>query len=250
MTAVQVVGIQGIPEVQQGDDLSQHIHAALDVQGLPLKAGDILVVTQKVVSKAEGRVINLDDVSASQVAVQLTEGSHRDPRHTEVILRESRRIVRMDRGNIISETRHGFICANAGVDASNLPETGTIAMLPVDPDASARDIRLGILAKTGKEVAVVISDTFGRPWREGAVNVAIGVSGMDSVVDYREKEDAYGQMMRTTVIAIADEIAGAAELVTGKTDGVPVALIRGYRYEGGDEGAGKLVRSPERDMFR
>lgn len=250
MTAVQVVGIEGIPEVQQGDDLSQHILAALENLGLALEGGDILVVTQKVVSKAEGRVVSLDDVSASQVAIQLSEGSHRDPRHTEVILRESRRIVRMDRGNIISETRHGFICANAGVDASNLPGTGTVAMLPVDPDASARDIRQSILASTGKEVAVVISDTFGRPWREGAVNVAIGVSGMDAVVDYREKEDAYGQMMRTTVIAIADEIAGAAELVTGKTDGVPVALIRGYRYEAGDEGAGKLVRSPERDMFR
>ena len=250
MTAVQVVGIEGIPEVQQGDDLSQQILAALDVQGLALEVGDVLVVTQKIVSKAEGRVVSLDDVSASQVAVQLSEGSHRDPRHTEVILRESRRIVRMDRGNIISETRHGFICANAGVDASNLPETGTVAMLPVDPDASARSIRQSIMASTGKEVAVIISDTFGRPWREGAVNVAIGVSGMDAVVDYREKEDAYGQMLRTTVIAIADEIAGAAELVTGKTDGVPVALIRGYRYEVGDEGANKLVRSPERDMFR
>lgn len=250
MTAVQVVGIEGIPEVQQGDDLSQHILAAVDKQGLSLETRDILVVTQKVVSKAEGRVVNLDDVSASQVAIQLSEGSHRDPRHTEVILRESRRIVRMDRGNIISETRHGFICANAGVDASNLPGTGTVAMLPVDPDCSARNIRQGILASTGKEVAVIISDTFGRPWREGAVNVAIGVSGMDAMVDYREKEDAYGQMMRTTIIAISDEIAGAAELVTGKTDGVPVALIRGYRYMEGDEGAGKLVRSPERDMFR
>ncbi len=250
MTSVQVVGIEGIPEVQRGDDLSQQILAALNKQGLSLEGGDILVVTQKVVSKAEDRVVNLDDVSASQVAIQLTEGSHRDPRHTEVILRESRRIVRMDRGNIISETRHGFICANAGVDASNLPGTGTVAMLPVNPDASARNIREGILASTGKEIAVIISDTFGRPWREGAVNVAIGVAGMDAVVDYREKEDAYGQMMRTTVIAIADEIAGAAELVTGKTDGVPVALIRGYRYKVGEEGASKLVRNPERDMFR
>ena len=250
MTAVHVMGIEGIPEVQEGDDLSQHILSSLNQQGLALEIGDILVVTQKVVSKAEGRVVNLDDISASQIAIQLSEGSHRDPRHTEVILRESRRIVRMDRGNIISETRHGFICANAGVDASNLPETGTVAMLPVDPDVSARNIRQGILARTGMGVAVIISDTFGRPWREGAVNVAIGVSGMDAVVDYREREDAYGQMMRTTVIAISDEIASAAELVTGKTDGVPVALIRGYEYTEGDDGARKLVRSPERDMFR
>ncbi len=250
MTAVQVLGVEGIPEVQQGDDLSHHILCALKQQGIALEREDILVVTQKVVSKAEGRVVKLDDVSASQIAVQLSEGSHRDPRHTEVILRESRRIVRMDRGNIISETGHGFICANAGVDASNLPGEGTVALLPVDPDASARHIRQVILERTGTDVAIIISDTFGRPWREGAVNVAIGTAGIDPVEDYRDIEDAYGQMMRTTVIAISDELASAAELVTGKTKGVPVALIRGYQYKKSSEGAGKLVRDRGRDMFR
>ena len=248
--AVQALGVEGIPEVQEGDDLAHLIADALGKQGLEPEVGDILVVTQKIVSKAEGRVINLEEIQPSQIAVQLSENSQRDPRHTEVILMESRRIVRMDRGNIISETRHGFICANAGVDASNLPNKGTVAMLPLDPDGSAQRIRQGILARTGSDVAVIISDTFGRPWREGAVNVAIGVSGMGPLADYRNLEDAYGQMMRTTVIAIADELAGTAELVTGKTLGVPVALIRGYSYEVSGGSAEALIRDPARDMFR
>ena len=248
--ALQALGVEGIPEVQEGDDLAHLIADALGKQGLEPEEGDILVVTQKIVSKAEGRVINLEEIQPSQIAVQMSENSQRDPRHTEVILMESRRIVRMDRGNIISETRHGFICANAGVDASNLPNKGTVAMLPLDPDSSAQRIRQGILERTGSDVAVIISDTFGRPWREGAVNVAIGVSGMDPLADYRNLEDAYGQMMRTTVVAIADELAGTAELVTGKTLGVPVALIRGYSYEVSGGSAEALVRDPARDMFR
>ena len=250
MMALQALGVEGIPEVQEGDDLAHLIADALGKQGLEPEEGDILVVTQKIVSKAEGRVINLEEIQPSQIAVQMSENSQRDPRHTEVILMESRRIVRMDRGNIISETRHGFICANAGVDASNLPNKGTVAMLPLDPDSSAQRIRQGILERTGSDVAVIISDTFGRPWREGAVNVAIGVSGMDPLADYRNLEDAYGQMMRTTVVAIADELAGTAELVTGKTLGVPVALIRGYSYEVSGGSAEALVRDPARDMFR
>ena len=218
------------------------------------------MVTQKIVSKAEGRVLKLEDIQASAIALQLSEGHNRDPRHTEVILQESRRIVRMDRGNIISETRHGFVCANAGianagVDASNIPGEGTVALLPIDPDASAERIQAGVREKTGKDVAVIISDTFGRPWREGAVNVAIGVSGMNPMQDYRGMEDAYGQLMRSTVIAVADELAATAELVTGKVTGVPVALIRGYEYEAASppdqpRGARALVRSSERDMFR
>ena len=250
MAEVRVLGVEGIPEVHEGDDLSGLIADALGKQSLELEDGDIMVVTQKIVSKAEGRVVNLEDVHASQVAVQLSEGSQRDPRHTEVILLESRRIVRMDRGNIISETRHGFTCANAGVDASNVPKDGTVALLPIDPDASARGIRDEIQSKSGKRIAVIISDTFGRPWREGAVNVAIGVAGIDPMVDYRGQEDAYGQMMRTTVIAVADELAGTAELVTGKVTGVPVALIKGYSYEAAERGGAALIRDSERDMFR
>ena len=252
---IRVIGIGGIPEIKEGDNLASLIVEAAEGQDTPLEDGDVLVVTQKVVSKAEGRVVKLEDIEASTIAIQLTEGTHRDPRHTEVILREAKRIVRMDRGNIIAETRHGFNCANAGVDASNVPGDDTVALLPIDSDVSAEGIRLFIEANRGKAVGVIISDTFGRPWREGAVNVAIGVAGMSAMQDYRGLEDAYGQPLRTTVIAVADELAATAELVTGKVTGVPVALIRGYVYQQPDpedprQGSQALVRAPERDLFR
>ena len=252
---ISVIGIEGMPEIQAGDDLADAIVRAASEGRVAIEGGDILVVTQKIVSKAEGRVILLRDIQASTVALQISEGHNRDPRHTEVILRESVRIVRMDRGNIISETRHGYVCANAGVDASNVPGDDSLALLPVDPDGSADRIRFGIKGSLGADVAVIISDTFGRPWREGAVNVAIGVAGMDAMQDYRGMEDVNGQLMRSTVIAVADELAATAELVTGKVRGVPVALIKGYAYapadaEGSVQGAGALVRPPERDMFR
>ncbi len=256
---IQVIGIPGMPEIKVGDDLARLIVEAAERHSIPIEEGDILVVTQKIVSKAEGQVIQMEDIEPSTIALQLSEGTHRDPRHTEVILRESKRIVRMDRGNIISETHHGFNCANAGVDASNVPGEGTLALLPVDPDASAEGIRNGIKERLGKDVAVIISDTFGRPWREGAVNVAIGVAGMNPLLDYRGREDASGKLLRSTVIAVADELAATAELVTGKVRGVPVALIRGYAYGPADasepqgdlpKGARALIRPPERDMFR
>ncbi len=249
---IRVLGIQGMPEILPGDDLPNAILQAVERQGTTIEGGDVLVVTQKVVSKAEGRVLRLADIEPSSVALQLSRGFNRDPRHTEVILRESVRIVRMDRGNIISETSHGFICANAGVDASNVPGEDTIAMLPVDPDASAEKIRGAVKDRLGIDVAVVISDTFGRPWREGAVNVAIGVAGMDPMMDYRGKEDVDGHLMRSTVICVADELAATAELVTGKVRSVPVALVKGYPYEppGANLGSAALVRAPERDLFR
>ena len=224
-------------------------------QNVPIEQNDILVVTQKIVSKAEGRIVRLEDIQPSPVALQLSEGHHKDPRHTEIILRESNRIVRMDRGNIICETRHGFNCANAGVDASNVPGEGTLALLPIDPDASA--------GKDPARCQEEVRDGGGRyhlrhfrpPWREGAINVAIGVAGASPIKDYRGKQDAYGQVMRTTVIAVADELASAAELVTGKVAGVPVALIKGYTCEPVDtlssvKGARLLIRPPEHDMFR
>jgi coenzyme F420-0:L-glutamate ligase/coenzyme F420-1:gamma-L-glutamate ligase len=252
---VRLLGLAGMPEVGEGDDLAGLILDAAARQGLPIEDGDILVVTQKIVSKAEGRVVRLGDIQPSPFALQLSQGHHRDPRHTEVILRESRRILRMDRGNIISETHHGFSCANAGVDASNIPGDDTLALLPIDPDASAEKVRQNIRTRVGVDVAVIISDTFGRPWREGAVNVAIGVAGMDALRSYVGKVDTHGRMMRTTVIAIADELAAAAELVTGKVKGVPVTVIKGYPYElpdrsGPAAGARALIRPPERDMFR
>ena len=248
---IRAIGIEGMPEVQEGDDLASQIMDAAQLQGAPIETGDILVVTQKIVSKAEGRVVRIDSVDASPLAVSISEDHRRDPRHTELILRESRRIVRMDRGVIISETYHGFTCANAGIDASNIPGDGTVALLPVDSDASARRIRQSIRERLNVDVAVIISDTFGRPWRSGATDVAIGVAGINPMLSYVGQEDSHGNMMYTTVICVADELAATAELVTGKVLGVPVAIIRGYAYESVDDASHEaLLRDPEKDLFR
>jgi coenzyme F420-0:L-glutamate ligase/coenzyme F420-1:gamma-L-glutamate ligase len=248
---IRAIGIEGMPEVQAGDDLASQIMDAATLQGTPIETGDILVVTQKIVSKAEGRVVRIDSVDASPLAVSISEDHRRDPRHTELILRESRRIVRMDRGVIISETYHGFTCANAGIDASNIPGNGTVALLPVDSDASARRIRQSIRERLNVDVAVIISDTFGRPWRSGATDVAIGVAGINPMLSYVGQEDSHGNMMYTTVICVADELAATAELVTGKVLGVPVAIIRGYAYESVDDASHEdLLRDPEKDLFR
>ena len=248
---LNVIGIEGMPEARPGDDLAGQILDAAQGQGTPIAAGDILVVTQKIVSKAEGRVISIEGIEPSPLAISITEGHRRDPRHTELILRESRRIVRMDRGVIISETYHGFNCANAGIDASNIPGDGTVALLPEDPDASARGIRDEIRQRANVDVAVIVSDTFGRPWRSAAVNVAIGVAGINPVLSYVGQEDSYGNMMYTTVINVADELAATAELVTGKVLGVPVAIIRGYAYEPREDASNQaLIRDPDKDLFR
>ena len=248
---ISVIGIEGMPEVQAGDDLASMLVDACSAQGTLLQTGDVLVVTQKVVSKAEGRVISMEGVEPSALALQISEGHRRDPRHTELILRESRRIVRMDRGNIISETFHGFNCANAGIDASNIPGSDTVCLLPVDSDASARTIRQVVKDRTGSDVAVVISDTFGRPWRNGAANVAIGVAGISPLLSYVGQEDAHGNMMHTTVIAVADELAATSELVTRKVLGVPAAIIRGYDFEPVEDASIQaLVRDSDKDLFR
>ena len=248
---VRAFGIEGIPEVKAGDDLALQIIEAARLQGISIESRDILVVTQKIVSKAEGRVVALDSVAASPLAASISEDHRRDPRHTELILRESKRIVRMDRGVIISETHHGFTCANAGIDASNIPGEGTVALLPVDSDASARRIRQSIKQRLNVDVAVIVSDTFGRPWRNGAIDVAIGVAGLNPMLSYVGQEDTHGNMMYTTVICVADELAATAELVTGKVLGVPVAIIRGYPYEPMEDASHQaLVRDPEKDLFR
>ena len=248
---LSVIGLEGMPEARPGDDLAGQIIEAAQAQGTPVANGDVLVVTQKIVSKAEGRVISIEGIEASPLAISITEGHRRDPRHTELILRESRRIVRMDRGVIISETYHGFNCANAGIDASNIPGDGTVALLPVDPDSSARGIRQAIRVRTGADVAVIISDTFGRPWRSAAVNVAIGVAGINPLLSYVGQEDSHGNMMYTTVINVADELAATAELVTGKVLGVPVAIVRGYAYEPMEDASNQaLIRDPDKDLFR
>ena len=248
---IRAVGIEGLPEVQAGDNLAVQIIDAAAAQGTPIEDGDVVVVTQKIVSKAEGRVMTIDEVEASPLAIAITEGHRRDPRHTEMILRESRRVVRMDRGVIISETYHGYICANAGIDASNIPGDNAICLLPVDPDASARRIRDTIRERLGVDAAVLVSDTFGRPWRNGAINVSIGVAGFNPVISYVGEFDPHGNELHTTTIAVADELAATAELVTGKLLGVPVALIKGYPYERMEDADSRaIVRDSDKDLFR
>jgi coenzyme F420-0:L-glutamate ligase / coenzyme F420-1:gamma-L-glutamate ligase len=244
---IEVLGVEGFPEVSPGDDIERMISGA--VVG-DLRPHDVLVVTHKIVSKAEGRLVDLRTVEPSTLAKGYATRYGKDPRQIEVVLRESRRIVRMDRGIIISETHHGFVCANAGVDASNVPGDDTVCLLPLDPDASAARLRDEIGEDPGVEVAVVISDSFGRAWRHGITDVAIGVAGMDPVADYRGLNDPYGYPMEASVLAVADELAAAAELVMGKTDGIPLAIVRGYSYSPDSCNARELLMPPDRDMFR
>jgi coenzyme F420-0:L-glutamate ligase / coenzyme F420-1:gamma-L-glutamate ligase len=245
----EVVGVAGIPEVRPGDDLSRLIVESAGRQGTPLRGGDLIVVGQKVVSKAEGRLVRLADVHPSPAAATMATQLGRDPRLVEVIFRESRRIVRMDRGVLIAETHHGWVCANAGVDQSNV-ERDSVALLPEDPDRSARRLREGIRERTAVDVGVIIADTFGRPWREGLTNVAIGVSGMAPLRSYLGYKDEAGRELQATILAVADEIAGAAELVMGKLDRVPVAIVRGLTVAPSEEGSKPLLRDPARDLFR
>ena len=247
---LRIFGVEGLPEVHEGDDVGAMVAQAAAKGGASIEAGDVVVVTQKIVSKAEGRVVVLSDVTPSGFAEKIAARYDKDPRLVEVVLQESSRVVRMDQGVIITETRHGFICANAGVDQSNVETHGEVALLPIDPDASAASIREAIARDAGVEAAVIISDTFGRPWREGCTDVAIGVAGMEALVDYRGVTDPAGHELRATVIAVADEIASAAELVMGKLDRVPAAIVRGYAYNPGGTGASVLVRPPEGDLFR
>ncbi len=247
---VRIIPVNGIGEVARGQDLARLIVEAAAAQGTPIESGDVVVVTQKVVSKAEGRLVALVDVTPSPQAQELAARLDKDPRLVELVLRESRRIVRAERGILITETRHGFVCANAGVDASNVAGEGYVSLLPEDPDASAEGIRRRIKDLCGAEVAVIVSDTFGRPWREGHVNVAIGVAGMSPFADYVGQTDPYGYELRVTTIAVADELAAAAELVMGKLERVPAAIVRGYRYRPGPGRATDMVRPPGRDLFR
>jgi coenzyme F420-0:L-glutamate ligase / coenzyme F420-1:gamma-L-glutamate ligase len=248
--AFQVIGIPGIPIILPGADLVALISTAARDAAIVLQDGDILVVTQKIVSKAEGCLIVLDDITPSTLAEQYARQWDKDPRHVEVVLRQSRRIVKMDHGVLIAETHHGLICANAGVDQSNIEGQEVVAVLPVDPDASARALRQGLREHLGIDLAVIISDTFGRPWRDGLVNVAIGLSGMSAIKDYTGLYDAQGYELRVTALAVADELAGAAELVMNKLDNIPVALVRGYKYPRGEGSLAQLLRAAERDLFR
>lgn len=251
---MEMFAVPGLGEIAAGDRLGELLSAAMRRAGLQFQTDDVLVVAQKVVSKTEGRLVELRGVQPSPFAESLaaTLGGPlaKDPRAIEVVLRESRRIVRMDSGLIISETHHGYVCANAGVDSSNVP-AGFLCLLPVDPDASAARLREEIRAAGGDDVAVIISDTFGRPWREGLTNVALGVAGLTPLQDYRGQKDEHGHTLSATVIATADELAAAAELLMGKMARRPAVVIRGLPAAASSAGKGTdLVRPREKDLFR
>lgn len=246
---ITIFGLEGIPIIKAGDDLGEIIVRAAERMGVGIEDGDVVVVTQKIVSKAEGRLINLDGVRPSSFAEEVARSSGKDPRHVEVILRETHRIVKMKGHVLIMETKHGFVCANAGVDLSNVGG-GKASLLPEDPDESARRIRMRIMELTGKDVAVIITDTWGRPWRLGQVDFAIGVAGMKPLKDYRGEEDPFGYELTVTNIAVADELAAAAELAKGKLSGIPAVIIRGYEYPKGEGRAKDMNRPQTDDLFR
>ena len=243
---IRVIPLRGIPELREGDDLADELRAAAERAG-GFERKDVLVVAQKVVSKVEGRVVHLADIEPSQRAHELAADF--DPRRMEVILRETKRIVRARPPLVITETKHGYVCASAGVDSSNAGEPQTVVLLPRDPDASARVLRERIGSALGLEIAVIVSDSFGRAWRQGTTDVALGVAGLAPVLDLRGARDALGYELHATQIAIADEIAGAAELVMGKLEGVPAAIVRGVEVSGDGAGA-DLLMPHERDLFR
>jgi coenzyme F420-0:L-glutamate ligase/coenzyme F420-1:gamma-L-glutamate ligase len=249
LAAIQVFPLSGLPEIKPGDDLARLIVEAAQNADFVVAAQDVFVVAQKVVSKAEGRIVKLDTISPSERAVQWAREWGKDPRLVELVLKESKRIVRMAQGVIISETKHGFVCANAGVDVSNA-EVGTAILLPADPDRAARALLDRLEKIYSAPLGVIIADTFGRPWREGLVNVALGVAGLAPLRDYRGKTDAGGKTLQATVIAVADELASAAELVMGKADGIPLAVIRGAQLAFGSGVGRDLIRPAEKDLFR
>ena len=250
---ISLVPLEGIPEIEPGDDLAETISAALAVAAIVLADDDVLVVTQKIVSKAEGRVVDLAIIEPGEEAREWAQRWGKDARQVELVLRESAEVVRKAEGGlIISRTRHGFVCANAGVDLSNTGGADLATLLPVDPDASARALRERLGALAGAAPAVIISDSFGRPWRSGIVNVAIGAAGIEVLSDLRGMPDAEGREMRSTIIAVADELASAADLAGGKVGQRPVVLIRGARFArpiGTDAGAAALVMPREQDLF-
>jgi coenzyme F420-0:L-glutamate ligase / coenzyme F420-1:gamma-L-glutamate ligase len=246
---VEVFPLKGLPEVGKGSDLTGLVIVALDRAGIELKDRDIVVVKQKVVSKVEGKVVRLSEVIPGMLAKRMAKANGKDPRLMELILREAVRVVRSGHGVFITETKHGFVCANSGVDQSNVGK-GCVSLLPADSDLSARRIREALEDRTGRRLAVVVTDTFGRPWRRGQTDVAIGCSGIDPLVSLRGKADRFGYALRVTEPAVVDEVAGAAELAMGKLDRVPVAVVRGVRYARGEGGVKSLIMQRDRDLFR
>jgi len=251
MDVVQIIGIEGLPIVKTGDNLAKLICDAAEKQGTPIQNGDVLVVTHVIVSRAEGKIVNLNEIVPSEFAKNVARQYEKDPALVEVVLRESKSIKRMDDGKLITETKHGFVCANSGVDKSNVPGESIVALMPEDADNSCQKIRQEIKRLTGCDVAVIVSDTHGRPLREGEINVAIGVAGLKPIRDRRGEKDLFGYVLRVKQTAIADELSSAAELVIGQADeGVPAAIIRGYNYPKSESAkATELIRPKEKDLF-
>jgi len=249
--SIQIIPVQGLPLIEKGDNMAELICNAAEKQGTPVQDGDVIVITHVMVSKAEGNVINLDAVEPSEFAKIIAKETDKDPALVEVVLRESKSIVRMGNNNIITETKHGFFCANSGVDRSNIPGERNVAPLPENPDESAAQTRHKIKALTGKDVAVIVSDTHGRPLRDGEINVAVGVAGLKPIRDRRGEQDLYGYTLRVKRTAIADELASAAELVIGQAnEAIPVAIIRGYAYpKSEDAKATELIRPRNKELF-
>ena len=250
MNTIAIIPVPGVPQIQPGDDLPALLLAAIDAAKVGLKDGDILVLCQKIVSKAEGAVVDLGTVTPSTFARQIADMWDKDPRMVEVVLNESSRIVRMKNGVVITESKHGWVCANSGVDASNTLADDIVILLPKDPDASARRLRSAIERERGISIGVIITDTFGRPWRDGLVEFALGVSGLDPLDDQRGEEDLQGRELHHTVIAVADELAAAAGLLMEKSAAMPAVIVRGYRYTPAEVGSESLKRPADADLFR
>jgi coenzyme F420-0:L-glutamate ligase/coenzyme F420-1:gamma-L-glutamate ligase len=242
--------VEGMPLVKQGDNLAQLLTRALEKSGLALAHGDIVVICQKIVSKSEGRLVDLKEVEPSELAINYAKRWDKDPRAVEVVLRQTSRIVRMDRAVLIVETGPGWVCANAGVDESNSMSDDCAILLPADPDASAERIRAELKRLTGVELAVLITDTFGRPWRDGLTEICLGIAGMNPMLDLRGTTDLAGRELHHTVVAIADEIASAAGLLMGKAAAIPAVIVRGYKYDPSGGSAKALIRPAEADLFR
>jgi len=251
LSNVQVIGVKSLPIIKKGDDLAELICKAAKKQRTPIKDGDVVVITHVVASRAEGNTVNLNEIVPSDFAETVARQVGKDPALVEVILRESRSIVRMGNGHLITETKHGLVCANSGVDQSNVPGERIVAPLPRNPDRTARTLRKRIKKLNGKNVAVIISDTHGRPLREGEINIAVGVAGINPIRDRRGETDLFGYQLRVKQTAIADELASAAELVIGQAkEGIPVAIIRGYSYPQSEKATAKmLIRKRKKDLF-
>jgi coenzyme F420-0:L-glutamate ligase / coenzyme F420-1:gamma-L-glutamate ligase len=250
LPGLTIFGVPGLPEITRGMDLAELIGAAADKAGTPLENGDVVVVTSKIVSKAEGRTVDLADITPSQFATEYAEKWEKDPRIVEIVLREANRVVRQVGPVMITETKHGFVCANSGVDQSSSGAHDRAVMLPEDPDGSARGFRKRF-KELGVDVAVLVSDTFGRPWREGQTDIAIGLAGMDPLVSYIGQVDPHGHEFKVQVVCAADELAGAAELMKGNVSRIPVAVIRGWSWEPDETASMRdIIRDPEKDVFR